>query len=214
MSESEILYSTYCFLDTQSGDSIVTVDGNAVVIGSELSFTPQTHVTKRGKELDRIVLSRGDQALGFLSDNVFKKVSKYLDAGWECTAYASAVGFTKKDESYWVEAAVFCFPPKYAECFNRFASLMEKRIAKGEHPNIVLSPKEISRVVEANGDWDETPSQKLPKPDKGSAYYKTRRTMTENMALAAADGNKGCYVGLYLVVFCIIFSVVWFIFLR
>ena len=29
--------------------------------------------------------------------------------------------------------------------------------------------------------------------------------LTENLAYAAAEGNKGCYVGLFIVVFIIIF---------
>lgn len=214
MSESEIYYATYCKLDTHSGDTMVMVDGNAVVIGSELSFTEQTHVTNRGKEVERIVLSRGDQALGFLPDNVYKQVVKRREEGWECKAFASAVAFNKPSESYWVEAAIFCFRPQDAATFERFISSIEKRIAKGEHPSIALSSKDLSRVVESQGEWAQTASQKLPKLEKGTAYYKTKRTMTETMALAAANGNKGCYVGLYVVVFCIIFSIVWFFFLR
>lgn len=214
MSESDFYYATYCQLDTQNGDSTVFVDGNAVVVGSELSLTEQTHVTNRGKEVQRIVLSRGDQALGFLPDNVYKQVSRRLGEGWECKAYASAVAFNKPSESYWVEAAIFCFRPQDAETFERFISTIEKRIAKGEHPAIALSAKDLARVMETKGEWAQTASQKLPKLEKGTAYYKTKQTMTEGMALAAANGNKGCYVGLYLVVFCIIFSIVWFFFLR
>lgn len=214
MSDSDVYYAIYCRLETQSGDSTVIVDGNTVVIASELMLVEQTHVTDRGKEVDRIVLSRGDQALGFLPSNVYKHVSRRLAEGWICKAYASACAFDKRTDSYWVEAAVFCYRPKDAETFDRFVSSMEARIAKGEHPAISLSSKEIAQVIESKGEWDQTPSQKLPKLEKGSAYYKTKRTMTENMALAAADGNKGCYVGLFVVVFCIIFSIVWFLFLR
>lgn len=214
MSASDIYYAQYCNLETQNGDSTVIVDGNAVVIGSELSLTEQTHVTNRGKEIERIVLSRGDQALGFLPSSIAKQVSKRLADGWNSAAYASVCVFDKHVDSYWVEAAVFCYDPKEAESIERFIDTMEKRIAKGEHPAINLSSKELEQVLDSKGEWADTPPQKLPKPEKGTAYYKTKRTMTESMALAAADGNKGCYVGLFVVVFCIIFSIVWFMFLR
>lgn len=46
------------------------------------------------------------------------------------------------------------------------------------------------------------------------AYYKTKRMMTENLAYAAAEGNKGCYVGLFIVLFLIIFCIVSFFILR
>lgn len=214
MSESEMYYATYCRLETQSGDSRVIVDGNTVVIASELTFTEQLHITERGKELNRIVLSRGDQALGFLPENVYKQVSKRMNDGWICKAYSSAVAFDKRSDSYWVEAAVFCYQENEAEALERFVAAMVKRIAKGEHPAIALSSKELQQVIESKGAWSQVPSQKLAKLEKGSAYYKTKRTMTENMAYAAAEGNKGCYAGLYVVVFCIIFSIVWFFFLR
>lgn len=214
MADFETYYATYCRLDTQSGSSQVLVDGNIVVVGSELSYTAQTHVTDRGKEVERIVLSRGDQALGFLPEDVFKQVKRRLDAGFVLRAFASAAAFVKRDDSYWAEAAIFCYDPAEAAAFDRFIASTVKRIAKGDHPQIDLSAKEIQHVVESQGDWSKNPSQKLPKLSRGSAYYKTRRTMTESLALAAADGNKGCYVGLFAVVFCIIFSIVWFIFLR
>lgn len=214
MAESDIYYATYCRLDTHSGSSIVEVDGNTVIIGAELTLTEQTHVTDRGKEVERIVLSRGDHAFGFLPENVYKQVKKRLDEGWNCKAFASVAGFNKPTESYWAEAAIFCFRPEDAQIFEPFIASMVNRIAKGEHPSIALSSKELAQVVDTKGAWAQTASQKLPKLEKGTAYYKTKRTTTEKMALAAADGNKGCYVGLYLVVFCIIFSIIWFLFLR
>lgn len=214
MSDTDIYYAAYCRLDTRSGDSHVIVDGNTVVIAAELAYTEQLHVTERGKEVERIVLSRGDQALGFLPDDVCKQVKKRLEQGWELRAFSSAVAFEKRDDSYWVEAAVFCYDPRESAAIDAFIATTVKRIAKGEHPAISLSPKELQQVIETKGEWAQNAAQKLPKLPKGSAYYKTKRTMTENLAYAAAEGNKGCYVGLFVVVFCIIFTIVWFLFLR
>lgn len=214
MSESEIYYATYCRLDEASGDSCVIINGNAVVIGSELTLTRKLNVTDRGKEVPSIVLSRGDLALGFLPDKVFRQVDKLLDEGWVCRAFPSAVIFDKTRDIYRVEVAVICYREKDAPAFEPFIENLTKRMAKGDHPVIALSPKEIDHVIESKGQWADVKTRKLPKLDKGTAYYKTRRTTTENMAYAAAAGNKGCYVGLFIVVFLIIFSIVSFIFLR
>lgn len=214
MSESEIYYATYCNLDIESGDSLINVDGNSVVIGAELTLVQQTHVTERGKEVERVVLGRGDQAMGFLPDNVYKRVVKYLERGWTCRAFASADVFDKRINSHWVEAAVICYDSKQAVIFEPFVDMLTERIAKGEHPAVALSPKELALLIESKGTWADVKQQKLPKLPKGSAYYKTKRTMTENMALAAAAGNKGCYVGLFVVVFIVFFSIIWFLFLR
>lgn len=88
------------------------------------------------------------------------------------------------------------------------------RIAKGDHPAIALSSKELEHVIESGGQWADVKSQQLPKLEKGVAYFKTKRTMTENLAYAAAAGNKGCYVGLFVVLFVIIFLIVSFFIFR
>ena len=214
MSESEIYYATYCRLDEASGDNCVIVNGNAVVVGSELTLTKQVQVTDRGKEVPCIVLSRGDIAMGFLPDKVFKQVDRLLDDGWTCRAFASAVIFDKIHDIYRVEVAVICYREKDAAAFEPFVASLMGRMAKGDHPVVSLSPKEVDHVIETGGQWADVKTRKLPKLDMGTAYYKTKRTMTENMAYAAAEGNKGCYVGLFVVVFLIIFSIVSFIFLR
>lgn len=214
MAEGDIYYGTYCQLDTESGDSEVIVDGNATAIGLELTLTPQLHVTDRGKEVPRIVLNRGDTAMGFLPENVFKQVARLQEAGWICRAFTSASVFVKSTDSYWVEAAIICYQPDRAEVFDPFVESIAKRIAKGDHPAVALSPKEQGLVVESKGAWCDTKEQKLPKLKKGSAYYKTKRTMTENMAYAAAEGNKGCWVGLFVAVFAVVFGIFWLLFLR
>ena len=174
----------------------------------------EIHVTEKGKEVPRILLSRGDVAMGFLPDKVFNRVSKLLDEGWICRAFASAVIIDKISDVTQVEVAVICYQPDVAAAVDSFIDTLVKHMAKGERPVIDLSPKEVEHLVENAGQSTEIKLQKLPKLEKGRAYYKTRRTMTENMAYAAAEGNKGCYVGLFIVVFLVIFSIVSFFFLR
>lgn len=211
--DNNLYYGTYCILDKTSGDSGVTVDGNMAAIGGELDWTPQLHVTLRGKEVPRVVLSRGKNALGFLPEPVFKQVKKCLDANWTCRAFASLVIFDKLKDSYLVEAAVICYAPEHETEFARFAELMAARIAKGEHPGVALSEKEIAHVLEAQGAWAGTKPAKLPELKKGSALYKTKQTMTERFANAAANKNKGCYLAVFAVLVVII-AAVWLLFFR
>ena len=214
MSEPETYYATYCRLDEASGDSCVVINPNAVTIAAELTVTKEIHVTHRGKEVPRILLSHGKEAMGFLPDRVYRQVDKLLEEGWTCRAFASAVIFDKPHEAYWVEVAVICYRSEDASIFEPFVSAIAKRMAKGEHPAIALSSKELEHVIESAGQWSDVKSQQLPKLEKGMAYYKTKRMMTENLAYAAAEGNKGCYVGLFVVLFIIIFCIVSFFILR
>ena len=214
MSEPETYYAAYCRLDEASGDSCVVVNANAVTIAAELTVTEQIHVTKRGKEVPRILLSRGKEAMGFLPEKVFKQVNELLEAGWTCRAFASTVIFDKPHETYWVEVAVICYRPDDAAIFDPFVDAVVKRMAKGDHPAIALSSKELEHVIESAGQWSDVKSQQLPRLEKGMAYYKTKRMLTENLAYAAAEGNKGCYVGLFVVLFLIIFCIVSFFILR
>lgn len=214
MPEPENYYATYCRLKEASGDSCVVLNANAVIIAAELTVTKQVHVTKRGKEVPRILLSRGKEAMGFLPDKVFKQVDGLLDDGWTCRAFASAVVIDKIRNTNWVEVAIVCYPSKDAPVFEPFVASIADRIAKGDHPAIALSSKELEHVIESGGQWADVKSQQLPKLEKGVAYFKTKRTMTENLAYAAAAGNKGCYVGLFVVLFVIIFLIVSFFIFR
>ena len=145
---------------------------------------------------------------------VTKQVDGLLDDGWTCRAFASAVVIDKIRNTNWVEVAIVCYPSKDAPVFEPFVASIADRIAKGDHPAIALSSKELEHVIESGGQWADVKSQQLPKLEKGVAYFKTKRTMTENLAYAAAAGNKGCYVGLFVVLFVIIFLIVSFFIFR
>ena len=206
-------FGTYCRLDETSGDSGIIVDGNSWPIGSELELTPQLHVTARGKEVPRVVLGKGDKAAGFVPEGAFKQLKKCLDADWTCRAIVSLVVYDKLAEKHWVEAALFCYPEELSESMGVFVSNMAARIAKGEHPVVSLSEKELSYVLDSKGAWVQTKPQPLPELAKGSAYYKTKQTLTERLAWQAASGNKGCVVAIVAVVVVVVALVV-FAFFR
>lgn len=206
-------YGTYCRLDERSADSGIIVNGNDWTIGAELELTPQLHVTARGKEVPRVVLGTRDRAAGFVPESAFRQLKKHLDDGWTCRAFVSLVVYNQLEERYWVEVALVCYDPAEATIFEPFAERIANRIAKGEHPSVNLSEKELGRVIESKGAWADTAKMKLPDLPKGSAYFKTRRTMTESAALNAANGNKGCYIAI-IVALVIIIAVIYFVFLR
>lgn len=209
--ETSGYYGCYCILDHTSGDSGINVDGNMVSVGRELEWTPELHVTMRGKEVPRVVLGIGNKALGFIPPNVFKHVKECLDEGWTCRAYASLSIFNKLEDRYLVEVAIICYDDAHKAAFDAFCPAVAARIAAGEHPAVALSPKDLARVVESGGSWCGTPKAELPSLKKGSAYYKTKQTTAERVALAAASGNKGCYIGLIIVAAVIIAVVAWLV---
>ena len=214
MAEEQKYYACYCRLDSTSADSLITVDGNAMVIGVELSLTQEVHVNQRGKEVPRIVLANGDYPMGFLPVKEYKKVTDLQEKGWVCRAFLSLAVYNRLENSYWAEVALVCYSKEYEKAFAGFCDGVIRRICKGGRPDIDLSDAEVERVIETNGQWAETNEKKRPKLEVGSAYFKTRRSFAENMAYAAAEGNKGCYVSLFIAVFIIIFTIIWFVFFR
>ena len=214
MAEEQKYYACYCRLDSTSADSLITVDGNAMVIGVELSLTQEVHVNQRGKEVPRIVLANGDYPMGFLPVKEYKKVTDLQEKGWVCRAFLSLAVYNRLENSYWAEVALVCYSKEYEKAFAGFCDGVIRRICKGGRPDIDLSDAEVERVIETNGQWAEMNEKKRPKLEVGSAYFKTRRSFAENMAYAAAEGNKGCYVSLFIAVFIIIFTIIWFVFFR
>lgn len=204
-------YGTYCLLDETSGDSGIKVDGNSWPIGSEVELTPQLHVTERGKEVPRVVVGRKDQAAGFVPQDAFKHLKKAMDENWVCRAFPSAVIFDKTTDKYTVEIALMCYPLEQREAFDVFVERIAERIAKGEHPAVTLSEKERAHVLESNGQWSATKSQELPKLPKGRAYFKTRRTFTEGLALSAASGHYGKLIACILAVVVVIAVILYFV---
>ena len=187
-------FGTYTTLEHTSGDSVIRVDGNLTVIGSELDLTRETHVTRRGKEVPRIILSRGSAAMGFVPASLHRRLDAMLDAGWTCHAIASTSIFYKLEDRYITEVALICAAPGNAAATDAFASRIAAQIARGGHPDVNLSAKELSSMLAADGQWSPGHDSKRAEPMKGAAYYKTRQTATERLALAAAAGNKGCWV--------------------
>lgn len=214
LADDQKYYGAYCRLDNTNADSSIMFDGNTAVIGTELAFAHQVHVTQRGKEVSRMVLSCGDQEMGFLPSREYKKIVELQEKGWTCRAFLSLVVYNKPEETFWGEVALVCYGKDHEDEFGAFCDNLVKRICKGEHPDIDLSSEDTTRVIETKGQWADMKEKKRPKPEAGSAYFKTRRSFAENMAYAAAEGNKGCYAGLFIVVFIIIFSIIWFIFFR
>lgn len=201
-------FATYCVLDDTSGDSHIRVDGNMTVIGAELDFTREMHVTHRGKEVPRIVLSRGTNAMGFVPASLFRRLDAMLDAGWTCRAVASTSVYDKLAERFSTEVAVICAAPDIAEAAGIFADRAFAKIARGSHPDINLSAKELSAMLGCGGQWDSPRESSRITPGKGAAYYKTRQTATERMALAAASGSIGCWVALAVCVLAVLVAVV------
>ena len=193
--ETSGYFGTYCTLEHTSGDSEIRADGNMVVIGTQLDWTHEVHVTHRGKEVPRLILSRGQNAYGFIPAALYKRVQQLRLAGWTCRAYAATSIFYKLEDRYLTEVALICYAPEHAGELDAFSELIAQRIAKGEHPGVALSEKELAHVLEEGGTWADVKTTSRPQLKKGAAYYKTRQTATERMALAAASGNKGCYVG-------------------
>lgn len=140
------------------------------------------------------VQSKRGYALGAFDAADSATIRKAHDGGMVCRAFVSAVLYTEERNGFHAEFAVICHPADESAIWEPYCVTAAKAIARGEHPDIKLSPKEITRVVQSGGEWfpvDEMERAKLP---KGTVYFKKRRSVADSLVNLAVSGNRGCRV--------------------
>lgn len=206
-------YATYCKLDTASETEHCTVNGDAIAVGLELTFSTEDYVNERGKECVRgIVTNPVKQVVGYLPADCARRFCDLAKAGWTIRIAASAVGFHEKDRSFWIEAAIFAYEPEYKKMLGAFVNGCLDRIGKGDRPDIRLSEKLIDAALEDKNVCKTVRNTTYPKLPKGDAYYKRRRTQSEGMIMAGSARKPGCIVGTiaaYAVIIAVVVFLVW-----
>ena len=202
---NERYYGTYCKLENRNDTTEIKLDGNSVFVGNPAQLHVETHVTEAGKEKPRVIVARDEKmAIGFLPTGVAKRVIALSKKGWLVHAFPALVVFDKLNDSYWCEVALVAYPPEERAAFDPFVERLKERIAKGDHPEVALSDKQLDRVIETAGEWCDMPAAPLPSISKGSALYKTHRTQTESLAKTASNHGKGCMVAVVAVLVVVV----------
>ena len=151
-------------------------------------------------------------SLGAFDASASHRIRKAADAGLVCRAFVSAVIYAENNGLFWAEYAIICYPADNSDIWNTFCSNASRLIAKGEHPGIKLSDKEIHRIVESNGTWFDVGSMERAKLPKGVVYFKKRRSTADNLVDKAVGGKKGCKVAatiFWIVLAIVVIALIW-----
>lgn len=213
--QSERYYGAFCKLVKEDDGDVMTPDQNAIRIGTPLSVTHEVHVTKRGKEYDRVFVTDpvGHDA-GFLPKQVANRLVELFDQGWLCHVIPTLVVYSKKDEGYWAEVAIVCYPKELQQPFDAFLTAVCHKIASGNHTDVRLSDEQVDMILSSNGSWSDVANAPLPHIDKESAIYKSKQTGTERLTTTAIEHTTGCYIVLIAATVLVVAFAVWFFFLR
>ena len=197
MASAAKYFGTYTDLRHTDDTTEVKLDGNYCAIGRETDFVAEMRVTSRGKERPRVtVAATPKMAAGFLEPQLAAQVLSMEEDGWDVHICPSLVVFDKPKDRYICEVAIVAYPAAQRAAFEPFTIRLFERIAKGEHPQVKLSAKQLAHVEDSGGAWCKTESAPRPKLPKACAVYKDRMTKTERMATQAVKRPRGCYIAL------------------
>lgn len=140
--------------------------------------------------------NRFGQRIGYLDAATSRTVRTLQAEGLQARAVLSFVAFTDHPDEghYWGQVALLCFKSANTAAFDPFVVNVAKRMGEGLRTSVDLGPEGVAKVLESDGTW--VPSQTVPFPEneKGTAYLKKRRKMSERVIEQGRKGNKGCYV--------------------
>ena len=208
-------YGVLCRLESDDDTTHIELQPNAVMLGTAFELTQESRVSQRGKEYERVIVHDSRRrAVGFLPKETAKRVIGFFDEGWLCHVTPMFVAYDKTQRAYWVEVALVCYPPENAPAFDAFFSGFCKRVASGDHPNPNLSEKQVEQIIASNGAWNGLELAPLPHMGKDGAIYKSGRSNTEKLMMAAVEHTTGCYIVLIAATLLVVLAVVWFLFLR
>lgn len=135
-------------------------------------------------------------AIGFLDAGTSHTLAIYRAKGWAIRSVLSIVAYSDEPApgSYWGEAALIAYAPRYAEQFEAFLKAFAHRTAEGLRPDPDLGQTAIEGIIADSGSWE--PSGKV-RPARGNgrtAILKDHRTLHDKLLDQARSGKAGCYI--------------------
>lgn len=142
--------------------------------------------------------NRFGQRIGYLDAATSRSVRTMQAEGLYAYAVLSVVAFTDNPDEghYWGQVALLCFKPKGpdASAFQAFLQTVAKRMSDGTRTKVDLGAEGVAKLLESDGTWVPSQTVPLPENEKGTAYLKRRRKLSERVIDQGRAGNKGCYV--------------------
>ena len=141
------------------------------------------------------MINRFGAHIGFFDAKTSRQLSLCKAQDMTLKALLAFVAYDEAPDPgvYWGEVALVCYPASEAEIFEVYIETLSKRMAQGIRPEIDLNEQGYQHVVDSNGSWTPKETVPLPKMKSGSAFVKTRRSLSESLIEQGRKGNKGCY---------------------
>ena len=181
------------------------------IIGTELKLRQ----TKEGLGF----FGRSERCIAYLEKDLSKELSALLDEGWTIHCILAFIIFVSEKKTFSAQFACFCCSPELTDeqktVLENFIRNMVGRIADATHPGLDLTQEQFVRVIESRGEWFLTKREPWPELQKGSVYYRRRRTFNDRLIGAALKGNIGCAVASWTATAIIIIAIglaIWFFF--
>ena len=149
--------------------------------------------------------------IGHLDPLMSHKLAIYQAKGWELRYVLSFTAFSDGGESgtYWGEAAVIAFAPRYAEQFEQFLKAFSRRAADGLRPSPDLHASTVETIANDPSSWQPGAKVKMPQGSGRTAILKDHRTLHDKLLDQARSKNPGCDVVSWAFIIALIAFAAW-----
>lgn len=199
---SDIYFGTYARFDTASKKEASTILGADNLVGDIFKID---FVVKDG-ERRAWMKNKFDAPIGCFNEEMSRQLSLYEAKGWKLQALLSFIAYSETPEPgiYWGEAAIMCFNKKHEAAFDTFTERVKEKLMDGIRYDVALGTQGIQHVIDSEGHWTPKKLMSLPKLSAGTAFVKTKRSVTEKLVEQGRKGNKGCYFGSWIVLLALV----------
>lgn len=146
------------------------------------------------------------QRICYFDADFSRRLSLLAADGLVEKAVLSFVAFTDHpgEGRYWGQAAVICYSPAYAKEFDKFVANVAGKIGADIRPRVDFDAEAVEKIIDSGGEWMPSQNVVLPDNQKGMAFIKRRRRMTDKLIDQGRAGNKGCYVASWAVILALV----------
>ena len=198
----DLYYGSFARFDTPSKKDAAQLLGADNLVGDVFEIEFRTE----GGQRVAWMRNRFGALVGFFGQEASRQLSLCEARGWRLHAILSFVAYSESPEPghYWGESALVCFDPAESGPFDVFLAGIAGRMAEGARPDIGLGGQGVAKVLESKGSWSPTRLVPLPPREQGTAFVKTRRSVSEKLIEQARKRNKGCYLVSWLFLLAVV----------
>lgn len=156
------------------------------------------------------LINRFNQRVGYFEPEYSRDLSILKAQGMELTALLALVAFTDHPEPgfYWGEVAVIAYNPTLSQAMDAYIAGLSKELGDGRRPRVDLEDRAVDSIIQSQGDWIPRDTAPSLSKEKGTAFVKTRRSVTDRLIEESRRGNKGCYIASWVFLLAIVAALI------